>query len=63
MERRARVLSVYSLGLLGTAPAGSFLAGWIVATAGIGAATTGAAVAMLAVLALLVARTGLVRLV
>ncbi|MFP6610636.1 MAG: MFS transporter [Deltaproteobacteria bacterium] len=63
VERRARVLSVYSLGLLGTAPAGSFLAGWIVATAGIGAATTGAAVAMLAVLALLVARTGLVRLV
>ncbi len=63
VERRARVLSVYSLGLLGTAPAGSFLAGLVVATAGVGAATTGAALGMLLVLVLLATRTNLLRLV
>ena len=63
VERRARVLSVYSLGLLGTAPAGSFLAGLVIASAGVATVTTGAALAMLLVLVLLATKTELLRLV
>jgi len=61
-SHRARVLSVYQLGFMGGAPVGALLSGQLVAFLGPRAAAIPPALAMLAVLAWLIARTGLWRL-
>ena len=60
-SHRARVLSVYSLGLLGTAPMGSLLAGFLAARIGPQAACVASSLGMLTVLGFAVLLTPLLR--